>query len=59
MLFPIFGPGRVDQRGPTFRIGPNCREDLYLSQQLVWVRFGLWVEDEISEQGSNIVIEPD
>jgi len=25
---------------------------------LVWVRVGLWVENEISEQGSNIVIEP-
>jgi hypothetical protein len=32
MLFLIFGPGRVDQSGPTSWIGPNAREGQYLSQ---------------------------
>jgi hypothetical protein len=33
MLSLIFGPGRVDQSGPTSRVGPNARECQYLSQQ--------------------------
>jgi hypothetical protein len=32
---------------------------VFFTFSLVWVRFGLWVEDEIFEQGSNIVIESD
>jgi hypothetical protein len=34
MLSLIFGPGRVDQSGPTSRVRPNSREDQYLSQQM-------------------------
>jgi len=32
MLSLIFGPGRVDQSGPSSRVGPNAREGQYFSQ---------------------------
>jgi len=32
MLSLIFGPGRVDQSGPSSRVGPNAREGQYSSQ---------------------------
>jgi hypothetical protein len=34
MLSLIFGPGRVDQSGPSSRVGPNAQEGHYSSQQL-------------------------
>jgi len=39
MLSLIFGPGRVDQSGPSSRVGPNAREGQYSSQQYIYIFF--------------------
>jgi hypothetical protein len=46
MLSLIFGPGRVDQSGPSSRVGPNTRKGQYSSQQAYPTKIK---EDENSE----------